>query len=397
MKKLLFLTALATTALAGCTSDEQNEAAKQSQPSKIVFNAPIVNGNTRAIPGEQPVNGKYSTQEEFCVFANQSNDAFTAWDNNNNYLYNVRVKYSGSIDDGTTNKKGWIPADGNPIYWPKKGKLTFAAYSPADAAGTIKYGNGGLTITDFTTNDNVAEQYDLMYSERSYDRTASTNQSTEVTDPKPGHTGQSYDGVDILFRHALASINFKVKAAAEYNGTTITVNQISILNVWNKGTFQENITEGAVYNSNPAWEINKTDNPHGTPVNYNEKTYKVISGTTGTVLETDAKTPTDAKPALLIPQNMQDNKDAATKKDIIVQVEYTIKVGNGNPVKQVSEVSLVTGNSNGYFKNGADDIEKWEMGKRYTYTIVIGLNNIIYFSPEVTNWDDITVSPDLTI
>ncbi len=390
MKKLLFLTALATTALAGCTSDEQNEAAKQSQPSKIVFNAPIVNGNTRAFPGEQPVNGKYSTQEEFCVFANQSNDDFTAWDDNNNYLNNVRVKYSESIDDGGTTKKGWIPADNNPIYWPKEGKLTFAAYSPADAAGTIKYGNGGLTITNFTTDDDVAEQYDLMYSERSYDRIASTNQSAEVTDPKPGHTGQSYDGVDILFRHALASINFKVKAAKDYKGTTITVNQISILNVWNKGTFKENITEGSTYDSNPAWEINKTDNPNG-------KTYNVISGTTGTVLTTSAETPTGANSALLIPQNMRYPKDANNNKDIIVQVEYTIQVGNGNPVKQVSEVSLVTGNSGNYFTDGTNAIEKWEMGKRYTYTIVIGLNNIIYFSPEVTNWDNITVSPDLTI
>ena len=90
-------------------------------------------------------------------------------------------------------------------------------------------------------------------------------------------------------------------------------------------------------------------------------------------------------------------KDANNNKDIIVQVEYTIQVGNGNPVKQVSEVSLVTGNSGNYFTDGTNAIEKWEMGKRYTYTIVIGLNNIIYFSPEVTNWDNITVSPDLTI
>lgn len=387
MKKLLFLTALATTALAGCTSDEQNEAAKQSQPSKIVFNAPIVNGNTRAVTGELPNGVKYPTGENFCVYANLSNGNFTEWNNDNNYLKDVEVNYDLTTD-------GWIPV-GNPIYWPKdlRSKLTFAAYSPADAKGTKEYGYGGLTITDFTTEDDVAKQYDLMYSERSYDRTASTNQSVA----SPDHTSQSYKGVDILFRHALASINFKVKATDNYPGTTITVNQISILNVWNKGTFKENISEGATYNSNPAWEINKTDDASATPVNYNIKKYDVISGTTGTVLTTTDVTPTNAKAALLIPQNMQDTKDASTNKDIIVQVEYTIKVGNGNPVKQVSEVSLVTGNSDGYFTDGTKVIDKWEMGKRYTYTISIGLNNIIYFSPEVTNWDDITVSPDLTI
>jgi len=42
------------------------------------------------------------------------------------------------------------------------------------------------------------------------------------------------------------------------------------------------------------------------------------------------------------------------------------------------------------------DIEAWEMGKRYTYTITIGLEKI-YFSPEVTEWVDVTVTPDLTI
>ncbi len=394
MKKLLFMAALAGATLTGCTSDEQTDVAKTSKPSQIVFNAPIVSGITRTVYGEQPTaSGKYDTHENFCVFANLSDGDFSAWNNNNNYLYNDEVTYSNSISDGTETKEGWVLKSGNKIYWPKEGKLTFAAYSPADATGDKTYGNGGLRIKDFITDDNVAQQYDLMYSIRSYNREASTNQS------KTGHnhTSQSYDGVDILFRHALASINFKVKAADDYTGTTITVNQISILNVWNKGTFKENITEGDTYNSNPAWEINKTDNPNGTPVNYNIKTYNVISGTTGTKLETTAKNPNGAAPALLIPQKMQDDKDDATKKDIIVQVEYTIQVGNGNPVKQVSEVSLVSGNSNGYFTDGTNAIEKWEMGKRYTYTISIGLNNIIYFSPEVTNWDDITVSPDLTI
>ena len=93
-----------------------------------------------------------------------------------------------------------------------------------------------------------------------------------------------------------------------------------------------------------------------------------------------------------------DGTDASSPQEIKVTVNYTIKVGDGAAVAQTGVVSFKDGYNNGYFNDGnGNDIEAWEMGKRYTYTISIGLNNIIYFSPEVDNWENINASGDINI
>ncbi|MDY5773904.1 MAG: hypothetical protein SPK32_10790, partial [Bacteroidaceae bacterium] len=102
-------------------------------------------------------------------------------------------------------------------------------------------------------------------------------------------------------------------------------------------------------------------------------------------------------PALLIPQRMDGTDASSAPQEIKVTVNYTIKVGDGTAVAQTGVVSFVDGNSGDYFTDGTNKIEAWEMGKRYTYTISIGLNNIIYFSPEVDNWENINASGDINI
>lgn len=385
MKKSFLLAAFAGILLAGCTSDEQTEVATSRTDNPIVFNSPIVNAQTRAVAGEQPkADGKYSTSEKFRVYAVQHIGEFQGWTAGETQLYlnNLEVSYNASINDNGT-KKGWEPSF--PVYWPKteNARLTFAAYSPSDANEfNPVYNNTGLSFTGFTPKSNVAEQYDLMYSSRSYNRTASTNNLSSTTD----HTGQSYDGVDILFHHALSSINFKAKTAANYSSTEIKIQQITINNAYTKADFSENIsveTETG-FASSPEWSNFQT------PRNY------VVYDSETSALSTTA-TDLLGKPALLIPQKM-DGSDASSNAEIKVTVNYTIKVGGGEAVAQTGVVSFVNGNNNGYFTDGnGNNIVAWEKGKRYTYTISIGLNNIIYFSPEVDNWDDINASGDINI
>lgn len=383
MKKSFLLAAFAGILLAGCTSDEQTEVATSRTDNPIVFNSPIVNAQTRAVAGEQPgADGKYSTSENFRVYAVQHIGDFQGWTATGTQLYlkNLEVSYNPSID-GTT-KGGWAPT--NTVYWPKteNAKLTFAAYSPSEANQfSPTYSGSGLSLTGFTPKSNVADQYDLMYSSRSYNRTESTNQLTSGT----GHTTSSYDGVDILFHHALSSINFKAKTAANYPNTEIKIKKITINNAYTKADFKENITNEEVANfaSAPYWSNFQT------PTNY------VVYDS-----ETDALSTTVTellgKPALLIPQKMN-GSDASSNAEIKVTVNYTIKVGDGEAVAQTGIVSFVNGNNGDYFTDGTNAIVAWEKGKRYTYTISIGLNNIIYFSPEVDNWDDINASGDINI
>ena len=382
MKKSFLLAAFAGILLAGCTSDEQTEVATSRTDNPIVFNSPIVNAQTRAVAGEQPVNGKYSTLEKFCVYAVQHIGDFQGWANGTQlYLDNLEVSYNANIV-GTT-KGGWKPP--YPVYWPKTedAKLTFAAYSPSAASEfRLEYNSSGLSLTGFTPKSNVAEQYDLMYSSRSYNRTASRNELT----PGTGHTTNSYNGVDILFHHALSSINFKAKTAAIYPNTVIKIQRITINNAYTKADFKENITNEDVDNfeREPYWS------------NFQTPTDYVVLNS-----ETDALSTTDTDPlghpALLIPQKMDGTDESSAGQEIKVTVNYTIKVGNGTAVDQTGVVSFVHGNNDGYFTDGTNKIEAWEMGKRYTYTISIGLDNIIYFSPEVDEWNKINATGDINI
>lgn len=389
MKKSFLLAAFAGILLAGCTSDEQAEVATSRTNNPIVFNSPIVNVQTRAVAGEQPVwdatNSKYiySTSEKFRVYAVQHIGDFRGWnaDGTQLYLNNLEVSYNASINDNGT-KKGWEPSF--PVYWPKteNAKLTFAAYSPSDANEfNPVYNNTGLSFTGFTPKSTVADQYDLMYSSRSYNRTESTNDLTSGT----GHTTSSYDGVDILFHHALSSINFKAKTAADYPNTEIKIKKITINNAYTTADFKENITneEVASFASAPYWSNFQAP-----------RDYVVFYGETSKL--TTSATDLLGKPALLIPQKM-DGSDASSNAEIKVTVNYTIKVGGGEAVAQTGVVSFKNGNSGDYFTDGSNKIEAWEMGKRYTYTISIGLNNIIYFSPEVDNWENINASGDINI
>lgn len=384
MKKSFLLAAFAGILLAGCTSDEQTEVATSRTDNPIVFNSPIVNAQTRAVAGEQPVwdatNSKYiySTSENFRVYAVQHIGNFQGWATGTQlYLKDLEVSYQTNLN-GTN--AGWAPS--YPVYWPKteNAKLTFAAYSPSEASQfNHTYDESGLSLTGFTPKSNVAEQYDLMYSSRSYNRIASRNELT----PGTGHTTSSYAGVDILFHHALSSINFKAKTAADYPNTEIKIKKITINNAYKKADFKENITNEVTDERAPSWSNFQT------PTNY-----VVYDG--GTSLSSTSVTGLLGSPALLIPQKM-DGTDASSNAEIKVTVNYTIKVGDGEAVAQTGVVSFKNGNNGGYFKDGANKIEAWEMGKRYTYTISIGLNNIIYFSPEVDEWKNINAEGDINI
>ena len=67
MKRFLFMSALASVALASCVNDEAMENTSKASDQKITFNAPVVSGLTRAVAGE--IGTTYSESESFKVFA----------------------------------------------------------------------------------------------------------------------------------------------------------------------------------------------------------------------------------------------------------------------------------------------------------------------------------------
>ena len=354
MKKSFLLAAFAGILLAGCTSDEQTEVATSRTDNPIVFNLPIVNAQTRAVAGEQPVNGKYSTSESFHVYGVWSESNLASWGTATPYM-NTDVTYKeNSTTDITQNY--W--ASDVTYYWPKVGKLSFAAYSPADCSGTKSYEATGLTIANFEIEETTDKQYDLMYSERSLNRTNSLQLGS-------GITATYKSGVDIQFKHALSSIKFQAKTSENYSNTTIRIKKIEIGGTYYKGTFNETVTDGASYTSSPSWNV---DNDIITTnyVAYEDETGKEI---------TNSNQPVRSNDVILLPQTLPDGA--------MFTIKYTIQSHGSSEIPQIATQKI------------KDLTATWEMGKRYTYTIVFTLNQI-FFTPEVCAWEDET-GGDITI
>ena len=367
MKKFLLISGLAIAAMVSCTKNEV--FLSENNGTQITFTSPVVQLNTKAVAGEQPKGGKYSTDEKFSVYAYWTAENYKAGDwGTSPYMNNVEVTYDAG-------ENGWAPADA--YYWPKTGKLTFAAYSPSDVEGTVAYGAEGLTVTGFTVKETPAEQYDFMYAERSYNRTSSTNESVAGA----GHTAQSYNGVDLVFHHTLSSIVFKVKANKDITNTKFTVKKVEILNAQNKGDFAEKITDGDTYTSAPEWTNNAG------AVNYTawEGTQELVGNGT----DADYAGLTAANDIILLPQTFANDNG-----NVKVKITYSIqRTAEGSPEidGQVAEFDL-SDNYQGTEAGTKKAITKWEMGKRYTYNILFDLEKI-FFAPEVTDWVDVNMDP----
>lgn len=393
MKKPIILAAVACVALASCVKNEVLSPTVQNDVQEpISFTAMAAPATKAAIAGE--IGTTYNTSEKFTVFA--------AWTDTNYPGTGTPTVFMAGDDskdrctyDGTL--VAWKPAV--TYYWPKNGYLTFAAFSPADAKDdcTPSYtwaasGTGGLTLTGFTVKADIENQYDLMYTDREYnkakgdytitDGSAKDDENDAVqTD---GYT-YAYNGVNLRFHHALSSIVFKVKTAADYStNATIKLTNIDLKNVYSKATFTENITEGATYYALPAW------GSYDTKVNYdiyddtgNPATNQVVAYNSG-----DAQNVTLAggsTAVILLPQ------DLTVSPAPTLHIDYTIEQNDGAPVAQSADIVL-----HNYTHGTGDDLRKWVMGKRYIYTIVFGLDQI-YFDPAVQAWTEYAVTGDLEV
>lgn len=359
MKKTLLMMAVAAGAmLTGCVKNESANGGAVSG-SKISFEAPAVTGITRAalVPGE--IGTGYDKGEHFSVYALYfANGTYTEFGDGTMYMKNVETAY-----EETDNYWDSENAGGQAYYWPNKGSLTFAAYSPSGAANdcTVAWGAAGFTFTDFTVQNNPAAHYDLLFSERAYNKTQSETSSTTYK-----------GGVDITFKHALSSVVFKAKLGDTYEGHTITLKNITLKNTFTKGNFNQGLVDenNAVTTTAAAWSGQNTENTAGY-VAFNGA--KVIASTT-------AAEPTGATRLIVLPQDL-----AHETNNVTIDVTYSIHNGT-NEIDQTATINIT---DPGY------NLTEFEIGKRYIFTLIIGLDKIT-FSPKVDEWVDVNV-PDIEL
>ena len=381
MKRFFFIAAIAGAALVSCTKNEVAPSVNEQQ--EISFAAPVISTSTKVTE----VANDYSTDLTFSVWAHyydQTTDGavYTNFAGGEVYMDNVEVTYDSDI-------KGWKNASTN-YYWPKNGSLTFIAYSPAavnagvDANG-IKFDNYAVGAP--------ANQVDLLFSERAYNKT-SVDRTTAYAAP--------YAGVQINFKHALSSILFRVKAHEPYPGTTLTVKKIEVLNAYSTGDFTQGLADqnGATTDA-AAWNGHEAETPYIAYETEEDEEGIVLSNTAAKYVHNDnATAAANTTDLILLPQDLyHENKEADDTDDTEITIKVTYTLQNEDmaaPIEQVAEVSLVTGNEGGYFTDGTNNISAWEMGKKYTYTIEVGLNEI-YFDPRVEAWTPVEVKPNIPI
>lgn len=355
MKKIVFMAIAVSMTITGCVKNEKlNGGAAENL--KIGFEAPAVSGITRGSIVAGEISTPYPQAEHFTVFALYFDGNYTAFADGKLYMDDAETAYNA--DDNTWDTE---TAGGQAYYWPNNGTLTFGAYSPSGAADdcTVAWGATGFTFTNFTVKTNPAEHYDLMFSERSYDRTSSTGGTT------------TYNGVDINFKHALSSVVYKVKASEEYANHTITVTSIKLINAYQKGTFNQNLADtNAAVTESAAWSGQDNENTAG---------YEAV--TTEQPLTTTAVSLNSPNPIIILPQQLAH----AGANNVSLDVTYTID-NDTAVVEQHSTIDI----SDGY------GLTEFEMGKRYIFTLQFGLDKIT-FSPEVEAWADQTVTPDIEL
>lgn len=301
----------------------------------VAFPTPLVSVATKASESGYP---------EDCTFGvfglyYQSGD-FAGWESTSGstvYIDGAEFRYDKDIDDSTEGSGAWISS---PVYyWQKTGRMTFAAWSPFSVRDAVSYGADGLAVKDFSTGKDG--QVDLMYSDRIYDKSSSIGSSAK------------YDGIDIVFHHALASLRFIAKAqdGASYN---VRLDRVVLYGFGRQGTFKENISETVPkeYSSAPSWE-SLTDS-------YTQSDSLAVSGDS----------------AFIIPQEIT--------KEVKMRVYYSIQIGSATFVPTVSQDISLNGNK---VAGTTDVIAEWEIGKRYTYNLTLGLQQI-RFSVNVGNWHD---------
>lgn len=313
MLKRLIIPAILVLTLGCCTKIEQ-----QSGPTdNTEISYQVISGRTKALEA-------YPTTVPFVSSAWYLPQG-KKWDANKAdaqlYISPAVIRH----DDATNKFKATTP-----YYWPKKGSLTFMAYSPE--SGKIQITKDGVVVTDWATNGSD-KRIDLMVADIVKDKSAN---------------GTSYGmvGVPIVFRHILSKVAVTAFIEEGESGKEIYLNRIIFRNVYGKADFN-----GAEWTNRG--DVHDVDNTLTPAIKLGiDKTH---------IIET----------MLLIPQSLS---TVGTRGNVEMEIHYTIN-DNGAIKNEHVTISLN--------KHGA----AWERGKYTEYQIIFGTSdNPIDFEGSVSDW-----------
>ena len=250
----------------------------------------------------------------------------SAFHNGQAYFENQEAAYNSTLA---------LWATGTDQYWPLSGSITFNAFSPASAGLTI--GANGVSVTGYTVTTTEQMSTDLLY-------------ATETVADCSSHPAS----VPLTFSHALTQVVFRVKAAGYYSNNSRTVSlaltSLSLSGIKSVGDFT----------SANGWENQRS-----------ERNYTLSNSSTTLTYDGQNMPETiDICSYLFIPQELGANAALNVGYDVVQTVNQTDYTLANAPV------SIHLGGT----------ITQWEPGKKYIYTLNIGMDNVITFTVTAVGW-----------
>ena len=376
MKRYILISAIAVAAITACSKSQISAPERE-----ITFQtARYMGGVTKAAPAD------YKDEYAAVPFGAFAWYKGVSASDNADFMTNQKVSFTDPV---------WRP-EGTTYYWPKSGSIDFICYSPYTADGT----NAPLpTITE----DSIAYP--------AWDVAAHPDVDVMYADKVTGLTNNVrtyyYDGVPTLFHHALAKVNFQIKAA--YTEVTdpetgtktkwdIEVESVKVNNVLSSGSFTLNL-------NGTSWDkpADSVWTPDGTTTDLDLDLSSVANPLVdGTVYNLDSD-------VFVMPQTL-----TGGNQEVVIKVTITTyrDINDGNGYVQVLQENGVEiqGNLSG------GTMDAWKMNQNVTYSFNFApslgttttddtdgdgipdvIPTIVYFDPAVDEWENVTVSAGINI
>lgn len=275
------------------------------------------------------------------------------------YITNGKVE---KIVDDSTNPKLWTTRDVH--YWPKEGTLSFFSYSPYEEISDIVScsSSEGIRVTDFDLAPNAPQwDVDFMVSKK----------ATDMDKEK------AINGVPTVFSHKLSTVQFTVRldkntyaplkdgSSTVYTAgsTRFFLQQISLQGIYTKANY--NTDAWSDYSNPITYDFFKRENA--------DQAMEILGWNTGKAV-CDYKSESNSdKSVIVMPQPL------ANGKLIVRYWTWTYSQDSEEPSTKllISDTLSVVRNQ----------IEEWKMNSRYTYNIVLSLQNSeIEWAPFVESW-----------
>ncbi|MEH2793183.1 fimbrillin family protein [Segatella copri] len=337
-KFFMGIAAMAALTLVSCSSDDLNSLSDNSSKNEAISfdgywgrSAVSVNDSRGSVIDK--AEDLQNISEGFGVFGNYTSTDVTTTTYGENLFKNQQVTYNATAETPAWTYK--------PVkYWSPAGHIDFLAYAPFDSNQKLKESSK----LDFTVNSTITAQKDLLWA----------NAANKTNTDKP---------VTFIFNHALSRLGYTVKTNAAAEGTTITLNQITLAgsNDGAKGAFYSaGIIDLSKTSSTDLW------------TNLNSDTKLKFDWVSSNKELSSTETKNDETEYLfVIPQNFSQKTTSADA--LYVVVEYTISYSDQTTMKTKVYQKLE---------------KNFEQGKAYTLNLTIGLTPI-EFDATVDTWTDI--------